>query len=169
MDYRSGDFGIVAILCNPPLGKSRDTITWRNLAVLQDVTGANRLEIVNLISVPSASTKDLAHLCGNVDVDDLAERTYRGAKKAELVVAAWGVVAPAGWKRTEWSRLTNMALDSAAEAGHGSVIHVGDGPRHPSRWRNYSSPVHGRYSGNSFDERLEQAIRRTPIGSFKTI
>ncbi len=150
---------ILALLCNPPLRETSLTTSWRNLQTLRGVLGANEIVICNLIEVPSRSSEELGHLSGLVDLSQLAVRIKSEASMASLVVAAWGTHRPAGWKARHWSELIISTLDGLADSGHDGAIHVGPSARHPSRWRQYTSPVHQRFVGPTFENRLRESLQ----------
>jgi hypothetical protein len=154
---------ILAILCNPPLKQPSLTTSWRNLQTLKEVLGAKEVLISNIIEVPSRSTEELRHLSGMLDPEELKMRIRSAADSADVTVAAWGAGAPAGWKKGHWASMINSVLVAMADSGHEGAIHVGAGTRHPSRWRQYTSPIHQRYSGASFEHRLLQSLQWSSI------
>ncbi|MFE9188872.1 DUF1643 domain-containing protein [Micromonospora sp. NPDC007208] len=156
---------LLAVLCNPPLGAAKDTTSWRNLEVLAGVLHADSVDIANLIEEPTRSTRDLFHVAGKVDLETLTFRLKVAAQSADVVVAGWGVGAPAGWRKHEWLALIEAAVRGLAAGGHDRVAHVGRSPRHPSRWRQHTSPIHDRYAGATFELRLAAALRWSPIES----
>lgn len=154
---------ILAILCNPPLKQPSLTTSWRNLQVLKEVLGAKEVLISNIIQVPTRSTEQLRHLSGLLDPEELETRIRSDAGSTDITVAAWGAGAPAGWRKGHWASMINSALVGMTDSGHEGAIHVGPGTRHPSRWRQYTSPIHQRYSGGSFEERLLESLRWSAI------
>ncbi|WP_074317224.1 DUF1643 domain-containing protein [Micromonospora cremea] len=155
---------LLAVLCNPPLRAARDTTSWRNLEVLAGVLCAGSVAIVNLIDEPTRSTSDLLHVAGKVDLEALTHRLKAAAQTADLVLAGWGSGAPAGWRKHEWLALVEAAVRGVAAGGHERIAHVGEAPRHPSRWRQHTSPIHDRYAGATFELRLSAALRWSVIG-----
>ncbi len=153
---------ILAVLCNPPLKQAPLTTSWRNLQTLGTVLGAAELNISNLIEESSRSSEDLAHLSGTIDMDQLSLRIRSAAATADVAVAAWGIHPPAGWKARHWADLINSALSGLADSGHSGVVHVGPSTRHPSRWRQYTSPLHERFVGSTFEDRLLESLQWSP-------
>lgn len=149
---------LLAVLCNPALKDHRRTITWKNVAVLAECLGTSGFAIENLIEVPTKSTTLLAPLAGCVDVDQLELRLERAAYSSTVAVVAWGTGSPPGWSRSQWRALTGVASSALRRGGHRRVLQIGGAPRHPSRWRQHTSPVHERYRGDSFPERLKDAL-----------
>lgn len=150
---------LVALLCNPPTNRAvEQTITWKNLTVLAGLFGLADIEIVNLVSQATASTDHLFQFVGTVDYKVLATQT-RIAARGAVVVAAWGTDSPPGWPCGEWRKLVAAAMSGAEAAGQKQLVHIGPKTRHPSRWRQFTSPVHKRFSGATFEARLTEAIR----------
>lgn len=154
---------IIAVLCNPPLKPPEQTTSWRNLQCLKTALKADDITICNLIEAPSQSTRDLRHLADVIDTTDLQGRVRSATAQADLVIAAWGTTAPAGWKVGEWSRLIMSTLHGMAESSHTGAIHVGPGCRHPSRWRQYTSPQHNRFDGDTFQDRLLDSLQWSSV------
>jgi hypothetical protein len=157
---------MLAILCNPPMKPAGCTTTWRNVEALSAVMGASSFAIANLIEQPSRSTRDISALAGKVDLDALTLRLQTMAMSAELVVVGWGARAPAGWHGHQWQAVLNAATCGLVAGGHEWVAHVSETPRHPSRWRQHTSPFHERYNGATFELRLEAALRWSPVQAF---
>jgi len=157
---------MLAVLCNPPLKPARGTTSWRNVEVLSAVMGASSFAIANLIEQPSRSTSDISALAGKVDMGALTLRLQTMAMSAEFVIVGWGAGAPAGWHGHQWQAVLNAATCGLAAGGHEWVAHVSETPRHPSRWRQHTSPVHERYSGATFALRLAAALRWSPVQAF---
>src|SRR6266511_19863 len=127
---------LIAVLCNPPLGEPEQTTSWRNIGVLTSILGFQRFAILNIIEQPTKSTADLADLAGKLDLIEVELKMENASRSAAGVLVA---------------------------GGHRRVVHVSDVPRHPSRWRQHTSPVHGRYSGSSFEQRLGSALRWSEV------
>jgi hypothetical protein len=150
---------LLAILCNPPLKDDQEaTTSWRNVRLLADVLGFETLVIANVIEQPTRSSEDLRHLSGRIDLVALSFRVELSAKDAQMVVGAWGTCPPAGWRKSHWAQLLSAVTDGLTAAGHREVAHVGKSTRHPSRWRQHTSPIHNRYSGDTFESRLLDAL-----------
>ncbi|GHP20054.1 hypothetical protein RN2511_047900 [Rhodococcus sp. NKCM2511] len=154
---------LVAILCNPPMRDPSLTRSWANLAILRDALNARTVTICNLIEVQSRSSEELGHLTGTVDTEDLSRRIKAAADGSSVAVAAWGTNAPSGWRVRHWADVVNSTLTGLSNAGHSHVAHVGPGTRHPSRWTQYTSPVHKRFDGPTFPDRLIQSLRWSPV------
>ena len=156
---------LVALLCNPPTNKSaEDTITWKNLKILGGLFGLTSIKIVNLVPRATKSTDDLYPFAGSVDYDALAARTQRAVTGA-IVVAAWGTGPPSGWPRNDWRKIVAAAMSGVEAAGQLQLAHIGPKTRHPSRWRQFTSPVHNRFLGTTFELRLAEALQwSSPAG-----
>lgn len=146
------------MLLNPPL---RDGIgvTERNVEWAANVLGYCEFRMVNLIDVP---TKDLPALNarGRELAPWLASRPVleEALGSAEALVAGWGVGGLTGKTRANQRDQIGWLCRSAIELGHRSAWVVGNGPRHPSRWRQYVGPQKGRVSGGTWSERLSNAL-----------
>ena len=154
-----GTRSLLAVLCNPPLGSPEETTSWRNVEVLTRVLEAGSFNVVNLIEQPTRSSRDLRELADSLDLDALAWRVSTAATSADLVVVGWGTGAPAGWRKARWSAVVHAAVTGLTQAGHSRVAHVSRVPRHPSRWRQHTSPIHERYAGATFEDRLRAALQ----------
>ncbi len=154
---------LIAVLCNPPLGEPEQTTSWRNIGVLTSILGFQRFAIVNIIEQPTKSTADLADLAGKLDLIEVELKMENASRSAAGVLVGWGACAPAGWRLQQWRSLVTAATKGLVAGGHRRVVHVSDVPRHPSRWRQHTSPVHGRYSGSSFEQRLGSALRWSEV------
>ena len=150
---------LVALLCNPPTNKPpEETITWKNLTVLAGLFGFANIEIINLVPHPTKSNRYLHPFAGTVGFEALLAKTQL-AVAGSTVVAAWGTTPPPGWPRDDWRKLISAAMTGAEAAGVDRLAHVGPKTRHPSRWRQFTSPVHKRFSGTSFEARLAEAVQ----------
>jgi hypothetical protein len=154
---------LVAVLCNPPLRRAEQTTSWRNIEILTSVLGCGAFDLVNLVEQPTKSTVDLIHFAGALDLDDVECRIGLATRSAAVVAVGWGARAPTGWRRQPWRDLVAAAKNGLATAGYVRVAHVSDVPRHPSRWRQHTSPVHHRYVGSCFEERLAAALRWSEV------
>jgi hypothetical protein len=154
---------LLAVLCNPSLRATESTTSWRNVKTLAAVLGSPSVRIANLIEVPTRSTTDLAELADQLVVDDVRPRLSHEARSADLVVVGWGTRPPRGWPIQAWRALVTAAAQGLTDARHEYVVHVGVGARHPSRWRQHTSPIHARYDGETFEARLQSALHSTPL------
>jgi Protein of unknown function (DUF1643) len=157
------DRRLLAVLCNPSLQDTESTTSWRNLTSLAAVVRAGSVTIANLIEVPTRSTQDLAGLGDPLDLPRVTRRLEVAARSADVVVLGWGTRAPRGWSARAWRDLVASAVRGLRDAGHEQGMHVGVGARHPSRWRQHTSLVHGRYVGETFELRLHDALRWTSL------
>lgn len=155
---RAGAGGLLAVLCNPPLKEPSDTVSWKNVAVLATILGHATVKVENLIEVPTKSTHFLAGLADDVDTASVQRRLSAAAATAEAVIVAWGTANPPGWSRGDWAQLTGAAYRGLLLGGHSVIGQIGGAPRHPSRWRQHTSPIHERYHGGTFEERLRHAL-----------
>ena len=150
---------LVALLCNPPTNRvAEQTITWKNLSVLAGVFGIADIGIVNLVSHATASIDRLFPFAGTVDYEALAAQTQSAVADA-IVVAAWGTAPPPGWPCGDWRKLISAAMSGTEAAGQKQLVHIGPKTRHPSRWRQFTSPVHNRFSGVTFEARLKESLQ----------
>jgi len=156
---------LLAILCNPPLRSPETMTSWKNLTVLQQVLGAATFDILNVIDQPTRSTTELEVTDGQLDLYLLESRVRAAAQGAGTIVAAWGTRAPGRWPRYAWQDLIQATGQGLQAAGHSRLLHVGPTPRHPSRWRQHTSPVHCRYPGDTFEQRLLAALHDSSVAA----
>lgn len=154
---------LVAVLCNPSLRPAEQTTSWRNVEVLTSILECESFELANLIDHPTRSTVDLSDLAQAVSVDDVERRISNATQLATVVAVGWGARAPAGWRQRDWRNLVTAAARGLSTAGHARVVHVSNVPRHPSRWRQHTSPTHHRYAGSCFEERLAAALHWSDV------
>jgi hypothetical protein len=154
---------LLAVLCNPSTKPTELTTSWRNVRSLAAQLGSEEPTIENLIEVPTRTTVELASAQWIIDEAALAARLEAASRRADLVVAGWGSGRPASVSSASWRAVVGAAVRGLAAGGHTGVWHVGPGMRHPSRWRQHTSPVHDRYAGATFEDRLLTALRWTPI------
>lgn len=154
---------LLALLCNPTLGEVRSTITWRNLEVLAGLLHVDHLRVENLICVASVNTRALREAWGNIDLDRWRATLAVSASASDFVLSAWGTYPPRGWPTSQWRAITSATVDTLVAVGHERLLQVGAGPRHPSRWRQHTSPIHKRYAGADFPQRLLEAISWSPL------
>ena len=79
------------------------------------------------------------------------------------VMAAWGICPLTGTAREHRTAQLGWLMHSAARRGHSEVLAVGGQARHPSRWHQYVSDVHGRTNGGTFEQRLLQVLIKVPL------
>jgi hypothetical protein len=131
---------LVAVLTNPPLTDGKRTL--RRVALAAELLGFNDVEVTNLFSVPSHATGAIAEL-GTAEEGWLAARpsleTCLGAGSGVLL--AYGITPPSGEARFQF-REQIAWLHSRIAATALPTWHVGDGPRHPSRWQRWTYRAH---------------------------
>jgi hypothetical protein len=131
---------LVAVLTNPPL--TDGTRTLRRVTLATELLGFDDVVVANLFSVPSRATGALAEL-GTTEDGWLAARASlkAGLDVGRGVLLAYGATLPTGEARVqfrhqvEWLRRQIVARALPA-------WHVGDGPRHPSRWQRWTYRAH---------------------------
>jgi hypothetical protein len=159
---------LLAVLCNPPLKRAESTISWRNVQCLASVLNCDSFVVENLIELPTRSSRELRGVADLLDLAQIASRLEGAAREADVVVVGWGTGAPAGWRKARWNTVLRAAIEGLGSAGHDRVAHVSTSPRHPSRWRQHTSSVHGRYSGETFEQRLASSIRWTLLSEWSS-
>jgi len=120
-----------------------------------ELLGFSHVSVVNLFALPSHATGEIAAL-GVEEAGWLKARgdLGPGISAADGVLLAYGATAPTGPARghfrdqVEWVRERIAAEDLP-------VWHVGDGPRHPSRWQRWTSRAH---PGVPFAEALQSSL-----------
>lgn len=152
---------LVAVLANPVPGPS--SRSERQVAVAARVLGFQNPRIVNLFAIASVSSRDIAHLgaepTGWIRARETLEQSLEGV---DGVLVAFGNIPARGQSRThlrEQLRWLSLRLQASQ---HIQVWQVGTA-RHPSRWHQYVSDVHGRTSGGDFETRLAEVLRPVPL------
>lgn len=131
---------LVAVLTNPPLTDGKRTL--RRVALAAELLGFGDVAVANLFSVPSHATGAIAEL-GITEDGWIAARAPLEAclGVGNGVLLAYGATSPTGEagvqfrQQVAWlrSRIAALALPT---------WHVGDGPRHPSRWQRWTYRAH---------------------------
>jgi hypothetical protein len=131
---------LVAVLSNPPLTDGKRTL--RRVAMAAELLGFEDVAVANLFSMPSHATGAIAELGTCEDGWLMA----RAALEARLgvgsgVLLAYGATSPTGKAGFQF-RLQVSWLRSQIAALALPTWHVGDGPRHPSRWQRWTCRAH---------------------------
>jgi hypothetical protein len=154
---------LVAILANPRFdqgGRSENRV-----ALAGEVLGYDSAQIVNLFAWPSASSRDIA-LLGKVSGgwQDARRELTDAIYEADGVLVGFGLIPTSRESGPHLRAQLRWLREELRAGGHASVWQVGDRPRHPSRWHQYVSDIHGRTAGGTFEERLHQVLRAVPLG-----
>lgn len=131
---------LVAVLANPPLTDGQRTL--RRVALAAELLGFDDVAIANLFSVPSYRTGAITEL-GAAEDGWLAARdsleTCLGV--GDGVLLAYGATSPSGEARVQFRQQVAW-LHHRIAAEDLPTWHVGDGPRHPSRWQRWTCRAH---------------------------
>lgn len=131
---------LVAILANPPLTDGLRTL--RRVELAAELLGFNDVGTANLFALPSHATRAIAEL-GVTETGWLQARPdlITSINSADGVLLAYGTTTPTGEARLHFRQqvvwLTEQIADRAVPAWH-----IGDGPRHPSRWQRWTHRTH---------------------------
>ena len=153
---------LLAILANPALTKG--TRTLRRVDLAASLLGFSQVNIANLFALPSHSTGEIAVL-GAEEHGWLTARKLLEPKLASTqgILLAYGSTAPTGIARLHFRQQIEWLHSLIAEHQVPSW-HVGDGPRHPSRWQRWTHRAH---PGVPFAEALRESlvsVRTNPVG-----
>jgi hypothetical protein len=131
---------LVAVLSNPPLTDGKRTL--RRVALAAELLGFDDFAVANLFSLPSHATGAIAEL-GTTEEGWLAARPSLDAclSTGNGVLLAYGASSPTGEARLQFRRQVAW-LHSQIAAAALPTWHVGDGPRHPSRWHRWTYRAH---------------------------
>lgn len=144
---------LVAILANPPVTDGMRTL--RRVELAAELLGFTDVGTANLFALPSHATGAIAEL-GVTEMGWLQARPNLTASinSAEGVLLAYGTTPPAGKARLHFHQ---QVLWLTEQIAHRSIPtwHVGDGPRHPSRWQRWT---HRTYPETPFLEALRNSI-----------
>jgi hypothetical protein len=131
---------LVAVLANPPLTDGKRTLS--RVALAAELLGFADVAVANLFSMPSHRTGAIAEL-GATEEGWLTARasleTCLGA--GDGVLLAYGATSPSGEARLQFRQQVAW-LRSRITARELPTWHVGDGPRHPSRWQRWTYRAH---------------------------
>ncbi len=153
---------MAALLASPPTTSGARTTAKAHQAV--NLLGGSRLLIANLFDFPATDLPAL-NACASGDAGWLAARPKLTAalQEADCLLAAWGLHPLSGHARQLRQEQLSWLHEQASSHGHSSAWCVGAQPRHPSRWHQYVSDHHGRTTGGSFSNRLEQVLVTSPF------
>lgn len=148
---------LVAVLSNPPLTDGKRTL--RRVAMAAELLGFEDVAVANLFSMPSRATGAIAEL-GTSEDGWLAARALLEARLGvgNGVLLAYGATSPTGKAGLQF-RLQVYWLRSRIAALALPTWHVGDGPRHPSRWQRWTYRAH---PDVAFPDALRQSLVSVP-------
>lgn len=131
---------LVAVLANPPLTDGKRTL--RRVALAAELLGFDDVAVANLFSMPSHRTGAITEL-GTAEDGWLEAResleTCLGT--GDGVLLAYGATSPSGEARVQFRQQVAW-LHRRITARNLPTWHVGDGPRHPSRWQRWTYRAH---------------------------
>lgn len=144
---------LIAVLANPPLTDGKRTLRRVNLAA--ELLGFQEVAVTNLFAVPSHATGAIAEL-GITEDGWLSARSSLEAclDFGSGVLLAYGTTAPSGEARLQYRQQLAWLRDRIAARAL-PTWHVGDGPRHPSRWQRWTYRAH---PDVSFPEALRSSL-----------
>ncbi|MBT2232291.1 DUF1643 domain-containing protein [Nonomuraea sp. NEAU-A123] len=155
---------LCAVLLNPPTGTPTKTPTHKNLISALSVVRCNLLEVVNLLDVPSKGLDTLGEVhIGATEIMRSREAIQASIGHANELLFAWGTSAIRGKHATVLAEQIAWTYRLAFDSGICEVWMLAGAPRHPSRWRQYVGPQKMRVKGNTFEDRLAQALMRYPL------
>lgn len=161
-----GIMRLLVVLASPPLRTSGR----RTLAHVEALSAAMPCDVVAVANLCAAPAVDLPALVAAAAeaAPWLASRDALAAalEECDEVVAAWGLYALTGPAKAHRRNQLAWLVKTAETLGHNDCWAVGGQPRHPSRWHQYVSDVHGRTRGGTFQERLRQVLTKVPLGAF---
>lgn len=136
----TGPRQLVAVLANPPLADGKRTM--RRVALAAEILGFGAVEIANLFAFPSQGTGAICEIGAREDGWIAARPTLEArVSAADGILLAYGTTSPAGPARVHFRNQIGWLLGLMATTGTGAW-HVGDGPRHPSRWQRWTCRAH---------------------------
>lgn len=131
---------LLVILANPPL--TDGTRTLRRVEMAADILGFNKMPIANLFALPSRATGEIAVLGADEHGWLMARELLESSLKiADGILLAYGCSAPLGIARLHFRRQVEW-LHGLLEENPLPSWHVGNGPRHPSRWQRWTHRAH---------------------------
>lgn len=158
---------LCAVLLSPPVTSG---VRTRN-AVRRagEVLGLREFVIVNLITVPTDDSTDVARFRPTLpELTESRSRLAEAVPASDALLFGWGLLSGFGpsrtWVREQIDWLLHMALGS----GHEYAWTVGEA-RHPSRWHQYTSDKHSRTEGGDANARLRAVLAPRALKSFYSI
>ncbi|MFG2822616.1 DUF1643 domain-containing protein [Kitasatospora sp. NPDC048365] len=150
---------LCAVLLNPPLRTSEETVSFRNLKAALPLFNCTALRIVNLVDIATRDQIELQQVeIAKSDILRSRGLICDAIEEADDVLLAWGSSRISG----EVGRLLRDQADwvrAHLRAGPTRRVWTTAGkPRHPSRWRQYVGPQKQRATGSSFEERLASVL-----------
>lgn len=146
-----------AILLNPAAGGGARTEQRVQLAA--ELLGCKFVEIANLCTATTVGIAELSDVAADPATwQDARSRLERVIADADELLFGWGVSRLSGRANSHLDAQIRWVQELAART-HKPCWVAGPGPRHPSRWHQLVSDLHGRTSGGTFDERLRQVLR----------
>jgi hypothetical protein len=144
---------MAAVLANPPLTEGERTL--RRVAMAAELLGFEQVVIANFFAIASRGTGAIAVLgAGEDGWLDARAVLARQLDMAQGVLLAYGRTAPAGEAGLHFLRQVEW-LGTRIAARSLPAWHVGDGPRHPSRWQRWTCRA---YPGLPFAEALRRSL-----------
>jgi hypothetical protein len=125
-----------------------------------NLLGFERVEIVNLLDVPTATVLDHS-VAGREPAPWLSSRRLivEGLDRTNAVLVGWGCVEPQGPARQHHRSQVAWLRDALSQAGS-AIWTVGGSPRHPSRWQRYTSRA---FPGVPFPTALARSLTTVDI------
>lgn len=156
-----GGLTLLAVLANPTLTpRSR---TERQVEVAAQLLGFEVVELGNVFNIPSPSSRDISHLgAAETGWVSARENLEDALRRADGVLVAFGSINASGTARVHLAAQLDW-LSSRLQASPALDTWQVGSARHPSRWHQYVSDVHGRTAGGSFPQRLAQVLHPVPL------
>lgn len=157
---------MLVVLASPPLVTSGRR-TLAQVEALASVLATDTVETANLCATPAADLPALS--VAAVETEPwLAARSALAAalEDCDELMAAWGLYGLTGPAKNHRRDQLAWLVKTAEALGHNECWVVGGQPRHPSRWHQYVSDVHGRTAGGTFQERIQQVLVKVPLSAF---
>lgn len=150
------------ILLNPPEGTGKST--YRNLEAGLESFGKPQIRLANLFATATKNVAAINKVGIGPEGWALAQPSIKEVlSSSNQILFGWGVGSLHGIARQNFLNQIMWLRATALEMKHDSYWSVGAEPRHPSRWHQYVSDVHGRTSGGTLSNRLAQVLVRTPL------
>lgn len=151
---------LLAILANPPLTDGRRTLN--RVALAAEILGYDEVAIANLFALPSQSTGAISELGATEEGWAAAREPLETCLAvAEGVLFAYGATLPSGNARLHFRDQVTWLRNRVAEVSL-PTWHVGDGPRHPSRWQRWT---HREHPDLAFTDALRLSLAPVPPDS----
>jgi hypothetical protein len=154
---------LCVLLASPPTTSGARTLNA--IAVAAQCLQTPQIVTANLLAKPARDLAEMSSIGAQATAWEAARADlHRAVTGGDLLLAAWGLNSLTGPARHHHNAQVEWLLHTAEEAGHTHAWTLGGEPRHPSRWHQFSSDLHGRTPpGLSREDRVRTLLTRVAL------